>query len=110
MTKEAKFKPTYIDFLIYRLTFINRPPVEDNSSYKYIENKTTKLINRLFYLLSWILYPRLVFFTCGKDIFYFMLMHSIFATSIVICIESIHWFYAKFDLIDKVGTEGNEER
>lgn len=112
MKKELTFKPSYLKFLKHRLGFKQPQYIlgSENSKYEEIE-KTKKITNNLsyVYILPMIAITSFKWFINNSFLNKFII---IFASLIlyIFILETIHWFYAQFTLLEENGNLAQDVR
>ena len=99
MTSNFFLKPDYLKFLMYQIGFRKNTYFKSGESCKYIENKSTKRIARIFYFID------LAFLAILANNPFISKLNFIIKVIIVLLsgvfLETIHWFYAKFDVFEE---------
>ncbi|HYH03521.1 MAG TPA: hypothetical protein VEC37_10490 [Bacillota bacterium] len=96
------YKPTYLEFLRLQLSFKKKRYIQNNNE-DYIENRKTEKIAKLSYMIIIIIMITAdsfqLFSRFGSE-FKLLLGFSMLIV-LYFVFETVHWFYAEFDLIKK---------
>jgi hypothetical protein len=93
-----KYRPNYCCFMKHQVISRNTPCFRENNM-KYIENKMTKSI-------SVVIEISFILLVCFSDTVSFIakfsiLIRIVFFILLALLLETMHWLYAKFELIEE---------
>ncbi|HEX3047777.1 MAG TPA: hypothetical protein VHY08_23700 [Bacillota bacterium] len=101
MVNDSDYKPSYLEFMRYRISFEKNYYFMDGKSFRYIELDKTRSIAYFSHILTVILTALVSstnwFLSLNLLLKIIVLFPLAFGFSFIL--ETLHWFYAKFDVV-----------